>query len=194
MKRGSAEARKVRVARRRPAFFSPRGATKMAIRNLVPWGRERGVSTPREREDPFTSLHREMNRMFEDFARSFDLAPWSGWGTEGFHPRIDVQETDDEVLVTAEMPGLEEKDFELNLTGDVLTLKGEKRHEHEEKAEGAIHRIERGYGSFQRAISLPCEVVAEKASADYRRGVLTVKLPKAPSAKRSVHRIDVKAG
>ena len=166
----------------------------MAIRDLVPWGRERGVSASRDREDSFSSLHREMNRMFEDFARSFDLAPWSSWETEAFHPRIDVRETDDAVLVTAEMPGLEEKDFELNLTGDLLTLKGEKRHEHEEKGEDAIHRVERSYGSFQRAIQLPCEVAEEQATADYRRGVLTVKLPKAPSAKRSVHRIDVKPG
>lgn len=166
----------------------------MAIRDLVPWRRERGVSAPRDREDPFTSLHREVNRMFEEFGRSFDLAPWTGWDLEGFQPRLDVTETDDEVLVTAEMPGLEEKDFELNLTGDVLTLKGEKRFEHEQGEKGAAHRVERAYGSFQRTIQLPCEVEAEKSAADYRAGVLTVKLPKAPSAKRSVHRIDVKAG
>ena len=166
----------------------------MAIRDLVPWGRERGVNTSRDREDPFTSLHREMNRMFEDFARSFDVAPWSGWEAEGFHPRTDVSETDDELLVTAEMPGLEEKDFELNLTGDLLTLKGEKRHEREEKEKGAVHRIERGYGSFQRTIQLPCEVVAEKATAEYRNGVLTVTLPKAPSAQRPVQRIEVTTG
>jgi HSP20 family protein len=135
-----------------------------------------------------------MNQMFEDFARSFDLAPWSSWETAGFQPRSDVSETDDEVVVTAEMPGLEDKDFELDLTGDLLTLKGEKRHEHGEKGKGAIHRIERGYGSFQRTIQLPCEVVAEKATAEYRNGVLTVTLPKAPSAKKSVHRIDVKSG
>jgi HSP20 family protein len=166
----------------------------MAIRDLVPWGRERGVSASRDREDSFSSLHREMNRMFEDFARSFDLAPWSDWEAEGFHPRTDVSETDDEVLVTAEMPGLEKKDFELNLAGDRLTLKGEKRHEREEKEKGAVHRIERGYGSFQRTIQLPCEVVAEKAAAEYRNGVLTVTLPKAPSAQRPVHRIEVKTG
>jgi len=166
----------------------------MDIRDLVPWGRERGVSAPRGREDPFSSLHREMNRMFEEFARSFDLAPWSGWDREGFHPRTDVRETDDAVLVTAEIPGLEEKDFELNLTEGLLTLKGEKRHEHEEKGEGAVHRVERGYGSFQRTIQLPCEVVAENATAEYRNGVLTVTLPKAPSAQRPVRRIEVKTG
>jgi len=166
----------------------------MAFRDLVPWGREQGVSAPRDREDPFTSLHREMNRMFEDFAQSFDLAPWSNWEAAGFHPRTDVRETDDAVLVTAEMPGLEEKDFELNFCKGVLTLKGEKRHEHEEKGKGSVHRIERSYGSFRREIPLPCDVVAEKATADFRNGVLNVTLPKAPSAKRSVHRIEVKSG
>ena len=80
--------------------------------------------------------------MFEDFARSFNLAPWSGGEREGFHPRTDVRETDDAILVTAEIPGLEEKDFEIKLTEGVLTLKGEKRHEHEEKEKGAVHRIE----------------------------------------------------
>jgi len=166
----------------------------MAIRDLVPWGRERGVGTLREREDPFIGLHREMNRMFEDLARSFDLAPWSSWERGGFHPRTDVGETDGEVIVTAEMPGLEEKDFELTLTEDVLTLKGEKRHEHEEREKGEVHRVERSYGSFERTIQLPCEVLADKAKAEYRNGLLTVTLPKAPSAKRSVHRIDVKTG
>jgi len=152
------------------------------------------VSALRDREDPFASLHREMNRMFEDFGQSFGLAPWSNWEATGFHPRTDVRETDDAVLVTAEMPGLEEKDFELNLCEGVLTLKGEKRHEHEEKGKGAVHRIERSYGSFQRTIPLPCQVVAEKAAAEYHNGVLSVTLPKAPSAKRSTHRIDVKSG
>ena len=166
----------------------------MDNRDLVPWGRERGVSAPRGREDPFSSLHREMNRMFEDFARSFDIAPWSGWEREGFHPRTDMRETDEAVVVTVEMPGLEEKDFELYLTEGFLTLKGEKRREHEEKEEGAVHRVERGYGSFQRTIQLPCEVEADKATAEYRNGVLIVTLPKAPSAQRPAHRIEVKTG
>ena len=166
----------------------------MDIRDLVPWGRERGVRASRGSGDPFSSLQREMNRMFEDFVRSFDLAPWSSWETGEFHPRTDVRETDDAVLVTAEIPGLEEKDFEINLTEGVLTLKGEKRHEYEEKEKGAVHRIERGYGSFQRTIPLPCEVEAEKATAEYHNGVLDITLPKAPSAKRAVHRIEVKTG
>lgn len=161
----------------------------MAV-HLTPWSRHREVDTPRRREDLFWPLRREMGRMFEDFARGFDLAPWSRWEWDEFRPQVDLRETDEEVLVTAEMPGLEEKDFELTLAEGVLILKGEKRHEHEEK--GEVHRLERSYGAFQRTVPLPCEVEAEKARAEYRNGVLTVTLPKAPAARRHVHHIEVK--
>lgn len=164
----------------------------MALSDLIPWYRERGVERSQRREDPFWALQREMNRMFDDFTRGFAVAPWSRWDPEGFSPRIDVRETEQEVVVSAEMPGLEEKDFELTLTENVLTLKGEKRHEHEEK--GSIYRVERGYGAFQRSVQLPCEVEAEKAIARYEKGVLSVTLPKAPSAQRRTHHIDVKSG
>jgi HSP20 family protein len=160
----------------------------MATTDLVPWSRERAVDVDRRRDDPFWSLHREMNRLFEDFGRGFGLGPL--FGPEGFEPRIDVRETDDEVLVTAEIPGLEEKDFELSLSAEALTIRGEKRHQHEEK--GSVHRFERSYGAFERTLPLPCEVEADKASATYRNGVLSVTLPKAPSARRRVHRIEVR--
>lgn len=83
----------------------------MAITDLIPWNRERAVGVSRRGDDPLWSLHRRMNRPFEDFARGFDV--WPVFGPEGFSPRIDVRETDDEILVTAEIPGLEEKDFQL---------------------------------------------------------------------------------
>ena len=166
----------------------------MAIRDLIPWNRERALDTPRRREDPFWSLQREMNRMFEDFARGFDLAPWAGSGWEGFQPRIDVRETDDEVLVTAEMPGLDEKDFELSLEQGALTVKGEKRHEAEAKEGGSLRHLERSYGAFERTVALPCEVEADKAKAAYRKGVLHVTLPKAPEARRQVRRIPITSG
>ena len=94
----------------------------MAIKDLIPWNRERAVDVSRRGSDPFWSdpfwsLHREMNRLFEDFGRGLD--GWPAIGPRGFAPRIDVRETDDEILVTAEMPGLEEKDFELGLTVDI---------------------------------------------------------------------------
>jgi HSP20 family protein len=160
----------------------------MAFKDLIPWNRERSVDVWRG-EDPFWSLHREMNRLFDDFGRGFGA--WPAFGREEFAPRIDVRETDDEVLVTAEMPGLEEKDFELTLAQDELTIRGEKHREHEEK--GAVHRYERSYGAFERRIPLPCEVEAEKARAAYRNGVLKVTLPKAAEARRRVRRIEVKS-
>mgnify|MGYP003577170210 CR=1 FL=1 len=160
----------------------------MATTDLIPWSRERAADVTRRRDDPFWSVHREMSRLFEDFGRGFGLA--SLFDHESFEPRIDVCETDDEVLVAAEVPGLEEKDFELALTHEALTIRGEKRREHEEK--GSVHRFERSYGAFERTVPLPCEVEADKASATYRNGVLNVTLPKAPQARRRVHRIEVK--
>ena len=157
----------------------------MAIKDLIAWNGERAVD---RRDDPFGSLRREVNRLFEDFARGFALGPL--FSPEGFVPRIDVRETDEEVFVAAEIPGLEEKDFELNLTAETLTIRGKKRREHEEK--GSVQRFERNYGAFERTVPLPCEVEADKASATYRNGVLGVTLPKAPSARRRVHRIEVR--
>ena len=98
-------------------------------------------------------------------------------------------------MMHAELPGLTEEHVEVEVENNILTLRGEKDEERTEGEPGAkVHLWERNYGSFQRSIQLPCEVVAEKATADYRKGVLSVKLPKAPSAKRPAHRIDVKAG
>ena len=162
----------------------------MAIRDLVPWNRNRAVDVPRSGGDPFGSLHRDMTRLVEDFARSFEVG--SLFGSDGFAPRIDVREDENELLVTAEIPGLEEKDFTLELREDALTLRGEKRLEHEEQT-GSMHRTERSYGRFERAVPLPCEVNADKSRATYRNGVLTVTLPKAESARRRIHRIDVKS-
>jgi HSP20 family protein len=159
----------------------------MALKDLIPWNRERSVDVTRRSEEPFWSLHREMNRLFEDFARGFELAP--AFGFEGFAPRVDVRETDDAILVEAEMPGLEEKDFDLTLMQHALTLRGEKRREHEEK--GSAYRYERSYGSFERTIPLPCEVEVDQAKATYRHGVLNVTLPKSESARRNVRRIEV---
>ena len=130
-------------------------------------GPEPVKGTLREQEDPFIGLHREMNRMFEDFARGFDLAPWSGWAREDFRPRTDIRESDDEVIVTAEMPGLEEKDFELTLTEDLLTLKGEKRHEHEEREKGEAHRVERADAAARRSTAARA---ARRASSRRRSG------------------------
>ena len=158
----------------------------MALPSL--WRRNRRTLPVRREEHPVLSLHREMNRLFEDFWRGFDfLSPFEDGGSWGvFTPRVDVEETADEVRVTAELPGLEEKDFELTLSGDTLVLRGEKREEREDEARG-WH--ERSYGSFERTVALPVEVDADRATAQFKNGVLRVRLPK--SAKEQGKRIPI---
>lgn len=98
-------------------------------------------------------------------------------------PAIDVEETPEEIVVRAEMPGLEKGDFSVDAASDMLYLRGEKRHHRESRKRNA-HQIEHAYGRFLRAVPLPCEVQAERAAAQYRQGVLTVRLPKSETARR----------
>ena len=147
----------------------------MAIRDLIPWKRER-LPVRREEQDLFLSFRQEMDRMFDEFFEGRALAPWSqAWS--GFAPRVDVVETDEEIKVTAELPGLDAKDVDVTVSHNTLTLKGEKKQEHEETGEG-YYRSERSYGSFERSISLPSTVEADKADATFDKGVLTVTFPK----------------
>ena len=111
--------------------------------------------------------------------------------TELAVPLIDVAETDDGLTVTAELPGMEDKDIEVDLTNNVLTLKGEKKSETEEK-KADYHFRERSYGSFQRSIAVPFDVDPETVEAGFAKGVLTITLPRPPEAKRTTRRIEVK--
>ena len=97
-------------------------------------------------------------------------------------PTIDLDETDDEVVVTAAVPGLDAEDFSVEVTGERLVIRGEKKHETHDERQGYRYH-ERRYGAFARAIQLPCEVDSDQAEADYRHGVLRVTLPKTESAK-----------
>lgn len=134
-------------------------------------------------------LRKQMDRLFEDFFRGFDLAPLSGLGE--WTPSVDVKETETSVVVQAELPGIEPKDLDVNITGDTLTIKGERQEQKEEKGE-TYHRIERRYGAFSRSIPLPAEVDPEKVDATYDKGVLTINLSKKkPSPSKSI-RIQVK--
>jgi len=146
------------------------------IRNLLPtvWRRS---ETPlrRAEESPFLALHREMNRMFDDFSRGFDLSPFDGGWSWGFSPPVDVREDEKEVTVKAELPGMEEKDIEVNLADNGLTIKGEKKAEKEEKGKDNWYR-ETSYGAFHRFIPLPEGLDKEKVDARFKNGVLTVTL------------------
>ena len=163
----------------------------MTMRDLIPWGR-RSASAPSRYEDvkPFVSLRREMDRLFEDAFRGFEGLPgFAGLTGRGVTwPSLEVSESEKEIRISAELPGLEEKDVEVLLGDGVLTLRGEKRSESEDKDR---QFSERYYGRFERRIALPSEVEAEKVEASFRNGVLTVTLPKSAKAQEHVKRIPV---
>ena len=116
--------------------------------------------------------------MFDDFWGEPWLAPQ---GETNFWPQMDVTETDNEIKISAEIPGVESKDIDVSVENGTLTIKGEKKHKHEEKEKGR-YRMERSYGAFERAITLPAEVDESKAKAEFKKGVLRLTLPKKPGA------------
>jgi len=168
----------------------------MSVRDLIPWGRSNGNQLPSvfrdDDRDPFLSLHREVNRLFDDVFRGFDsrlpaLGRFSSFGGGGW-PNVEVSDGEKEIRVTAEVPGLEEKDIEVLLEDGVLTLKGEKRSETEDKDRQFSERF---YGRFERRIPLGYEVEDNKVSADFKNGVLTVALPKTEPAQAKAKRIAI---
>ncbi len=143
--------------------------------NLTRWEPAREMMTLRE----------AMDRLFDDaFTRPLSIR--DGWSA----PAIDMYQTDDEIVVKASLPGFKADDVQINITGDVLTLRGEMKHE-DEKKEKAWHLREQRWGSFERSVALPTNVVADQANADFENGVLTITLPKAEEAKPRT--ISVKA-
>lgn len=159
----------------------------MNMKNLVPWGRGRDVPAPQLSEDasPIFALHRQMDRLFDDFFRDFNLPTMrNGWS--GSWPNVEVSETDKEVKVTAELPGLDEKDIDVEWRDGVLMLKGEKKAENN----GAVYS-ERWHGQFERALQLGPDVNPDKVKADFKNGLLTVSLEKRPEAQSHVRRIAI---
>lgn len=130
----------------------------------------------------------DFDRLFDEFTRGFELAPSAVPPT--FQPSIDVSETDDEIVVSAELPGLEEKDFHVDLDGDLLTIKGEKCEERKE-SEGGYHRVESFCGAFERAFRLPEHVDPDKVTASYKNGVLRVTIAKPEEARPEARTIPV---
>jgi len=123
------------------------------------------------------SLREAMDHLFDD-AFTRPLSNREAWSV----PAIDMYQTDDEIVVKAALPGIKTDEVQINVTGELLTLKGEMKHE-EEKKEKAWHIREQRYGSFERSIALPTEVVADKAKAEFENGILTIILPKADEVK-----------
>jgi HSP20 family protein len=165
----------------------------MIMRDLIPWGRNPQTTPSRYREegDPFMTLHREMNRLFDDVFRGFDVAPFgslSGAGRTMGWPQVEVSETDKDLRISAELPGMDEKDVEVLVDEAVLTIRGEKKAETEDKERRVSERY---YGRFERVIPLPFAVEQDKIVASFNNGVLTVTLPKSAKAQEKAKRIPV---
>jgi HSP20 family protein len=158
----------------------------MSLKSLIPVGRGSKLSAVRT-FDPFTSLQKEIDRLFEDFGRGWSMA--AGTGTD-LIPTMDVTETEKEIEITAELPGLQEKDVQVNFADNVLTVKGEKKAEKEEK-EKNYRLFERRYGSFSRSIELPEGTNADAIKATISNGVLKVTIPKPAPAQ--VKNVEVKS-
>jgi HSP20 family protein len=161
----------------------------MGFRDLIPWSKNHDMVQRREEQNPFLTLHREMNRLFDDVFSGFGLMSRTPALMEGRFswPHVELSETDKALKVTAELPGLEEKDVEVQLAGGALIIRGEKKVESE--GDGKVFS-ERYYGSFERQIPLD-GVQEDKAEASFKNGVLTVTLPKSEDARQSVRRITI---
>lgn len=154
----------------------------MNLRSLIPIGRGR-LSPWARTYDPFTSLQREVERVFEDFARGF---PAFAAPTTELTPKMDASETDKEFELTFELPGLEEKDVDINVADNVLTVRGEKKAEKEQKDKN-YRTVERSYGSFVRSVELPDGIDPDAIKATITKGVLKVTVPKpAPAVTKKV--------
>jgi HSP20 family protein len=158
--------------------------------SLMPW-RTKDLAE-RKVNDPFAAMRQEMDKIFSQFGSGLEMAPFEKSALAEWSPRINVSETEKEIQVTAELPGIEEKDVEVTLDNGVLLIKGEKKAEKEEKNKN-YHRVERSYGSFMRSFALPHEVEDDKAEAAFKNGVLTVKLPKTFEAQQAVKKIAIKS-
>ncbi|MBR1091003.1 Hsp20/alpha crystallin family protein [Bradyrhizobium manausense] len=162
----------------------------MAIRDLIPWSKPQELAPARDSFDPFLTLHREMNRLFDDVFRGFGGPPLASVMEGRFAwPKVELSETDKALTVSAELPGMTEKDVQVEISNGVLTIRGEKKAER--NGEGRYFS-ERYYGAFERQIPLD-DVQEDKVDATFKNGVLTVSLPKSDKPREGVKRIAINA-
>ncbi|MCF6148706.1 MAG: Hsp20/alpha crystallin family protein [Candidatus Kuenenia sp.] len=146
-------------------------------KELMRWSQLPGVS----------SLQDEINRTFERFWRDWDLPVF---GRGGLMLPVNVSETGDQVIVKAELPGIDPKEVDISIRGDTLLIKGEKKEEKEEKGK-TFHRVECRYGSFSRTVTLPATIDADKVTAEYKNGVLEIAMQKKEEAKQKQIKVKV---
>lgn len=150
--------------------------------DIIPSRREKG-NVPDVFED--------MEEMFKKMWKGAMFHELMFEGEEKWTPRLDVSETEKEIEVVADLPGMEKKDIEISLDHDLLIIKGERKEEHKE-SDKRVYKMERRYGSFYRAVRLPAEVKSDKIEASFKNGELKITLPKSEEAKKKITRIEVK--
>jgi HSP20 family protein len=166
----------------------------MADESKVPVQRQ-GGRLPSSYSDPFQAFRTGMDRLFDDFLTGWPTFPSLGRtlaAPEVITPALDIKETEKELVVKADLPGIDDKDVQLTIRDGILTLRGEKKSERKDEREN-YHLVERSYGSFQRSIRLPESVDEDKAQARFDKGVLTVTLPKRPEAVKQQKKIEIKS-
>jgi HSP20 family protein len=160
---------------------------------LLPINRSGPLALHGNGGDPFTSLRREMDRMFNEFSRDWAV-PTTNGGAGILSPNVNVAETEKGLEITADMPGVDPKNIALDLADGVLTLRAARTEEKEEKDEKKqYHLVERSYGTFLRRFALPFEADEEKIEAGFDNGVLKVFVPRSAAAAKQAKKIEVKA-
>jgi HSP20 family protein len=167
----------------------------MTLKSLLPFSSNRTVSPRPAEHDAFQGFRQDMNRVFDEFVRGFGMpslvAMPSRIAETMLTPRIDVSETDSEIRIAAELPGIDEKDIEVTLADDVLTIRATKKIERDND-ESDFHVIERTEGTFYRSIALPFAADAQQVDANFKDGVLLVSIPKPKEARDKERRVHVK--
>ncbi len=166
----------------------------MNLRTLAPWARK-PLPVKKQDEQSLQVLHRDVNALFNELFRGFEATPWQ-LNEEVFGdyvPNIDMHETEKEIVMSVELPGMEEKDISISISKDVLTVSGEKKSEKEEEVKGH-YKLERTYGMFRRSVMLPADIKTDESDATFKNGVLTITLPKNTEAAKNSTAIPIKKG
>lgn len=168
------------------------------MRSMVPWKKGQRGALSASKSDPFAVLQKEVDELFDQFSNTFfDTVPWRGARTESGlpafrEPNIDFTETDEAYELSADLPGVEEKDLDLAIDENMLTIKAEQNRE-EERKEKNYHVMERTSGSYQRSFPLPSDIDHEKIKAKFKNGLLSVSLPKNPESASEKRKIEIES-
>jgi len=169
---------------------------------ITPWGWKKKRLPIGKDEQAVTSLQRQMNRLFNDFFTGTNLLPeffseplaQLGEKFGNFAPNVNVVKRENAIIVTVEVPGMDEKDIELSLTKDSLTIRGERKQDHESKGEGGWHYVESSYGAFERVIPLgEFEIDEDRVEASASKGIVTISLPLKASSRSVAKKVSIKA-